>query len=104
MAHFRSAATLLGATAVLSALSSFSIIPMITWLTESLPAQIRSGGVAITYALSITIFGGTTQYAVAWLIKETGSALAPAWYWTVAAVVGLIAVIAARESAPGKTS
>jgi len=102
MAHFRSAAALLGATAVLSALSSFSIIPMITWLTESLPARIRSGGVAITYALSITIFGGTTQYAVAWLIKETGSALAPAWYWTVAAVVGLIAVIAARESAPGK--
>ncbi len=103
MAHFRSADALLGATAVLSALSSFSIIPMITWLTESLPAQIRSSGVAITYALSITVFGGTTQYAVAWLIKETGSALAPAWYWTVAAVVGLIAVIAARESAPNKT-
>jgi MHS family citrate/tricarballylate:H+ symporter-like MFS transporter len=102
MAHFRSAATLLGATAVLSALSSFSIIPMITWLTESMPAQIRSGGVAITYALSITIFGGTTQYAVAWLIKQTGSPLAPAWYWTVAAIVGLVAVIAARESAPAK--
>lgn len=100
IAHHRSMSTLLGATALLSALSSASVIPMITWLTESMPARIRSSGVAITYAVSISIFGGTTQYAVAWLISATGSPLAPAWYWMVAAAVGLAAVIAARETAP----
>jgi MFS family permease len=98
--HYRTAWTLLGATALLSILGTASVVPMITWLTESLPPSVRSSGVAITYAVSISIFGGTTQYAVAWLIKVTGSPLAPAWYWTIASVVGLAAVIMAGETAP----
>lgn len=76
--------------------------PTIIWLTESLPAPIRSGGVAVIYAFSIATFGGTTQYAVTWLIKVTGNPMAPAWYWTVAAVVGVVAILATRESAPCK--
>jgi MFS family permease len=102
--HYRTTATLLGATAVMSTLSALSICPMITWLTESLPAPVRSGGVAIIYAVSIAGFGGTTQYVVTWLIKATGNPLAPAWYWTVASIVGLAAAIAARESAPCKVA
>lgn len=31
-------------------------------------------------APSIATFGGTTQYAVTWLIQVTGNPLAPAWY------------------------
>jgi MFS transporter, MHS family, citrate/tricarballylate:H+ symporter len=104
IAHYRTTATLLGATAVLSSLASLSICPMIIWMTESLPASIRSGGVGIIYAVSITAFGGTTQYAVAWLIKVTGNPLVPAWYWTAAAIVGLAAMGATRESAPRKTA
>jgi MFS family permease len=104
ISHYRTTATLLGATALLSILSTISIIPMITWITESLPPAIRSGGVAITYAVSISVFGGTTQYAVAWLIKATGNPLAPAWYWSIAAVVGLAAVIGTNESAPHLTA
>lgn len=100
--HFRSLAALVGATAVLSILLDLSVCPMITWLTESLPASIRSGGVAIVYALAIATFGGTTQYAVTWLIKVTGNPLAPAWYWAGSAVVGLAGMLAARESAPAK--
>jgi MFS family permease len=100
--HYRSAATLLGAVAVLSALSTISTCPVVIWLAESLPAPIRSGGVAVVYAVAIATFGGTTQYAVTWLIRATGSPLAPAWYWAVGLVVGLIAVIAAHESAPRK--
>ena len=104
IAHFRTAATLVGATTVLSILLSLSVVPMIAWLTESLPASIRSGGVAVVYAVAIATFGGTTQYIVAWLINRTGNALAPAWYWTAAAGVGLIGILAARESAPCQTS
>ncbi|HKQ88200.1 MAG TPA: MFS transporter, partial [Candidatus Acidoferrales bacterium] len=100
IAHHRSGIVLLTATGVLSALSSLSIIPMIAWLTESFPPAVRSQGVAVTYALSIATFGGTTQYAVAWLIDVTGSPLAPAWYWSVAAVFGVAAIIATRESTP----
>jgi MFS family permease len=103
ISHYRTTATLLGATAVLSIFASLSISPIIVWLTESLPAAIRSGGVAVIYAVSIATFGGSTQYAVTWLIRKTGNPMAPAWYWMAALIVGVSAMIAARESAPCKT-
>jgi MFS transporter, MHS family, citrate/tricarballylate:H+ symporter len=104
ISHYRTTATLLGATAVLTTLASLAVPPVLTWLTESLPATIRSSGVAIVYAVSIAIFGGSTEYAVAWLTKVTGNPMAPAWYWTVAAIIGLAATIATRESAPRKVA
>ena len=104
IAHYRTAATLLGATALLSSLVALSSCPVVTWLTESLPAAIRSSGVAIVYAVSIAAFGGTTQYAVTWLIKLTGNALTPAWYWTAATIIGIAAMFATRESAPLKAA
>jgi MHS family citrate/tricarballylate:H+ symporter-like MFS transporter len=100
IAHYRTMATLLGATALLSSLLSLSVIPIVTWLTESLPAGIRSGGVAVIYAVAVATFGGTTQYTVTWLIKSTGNSLAPAWYWTVALAIGLAAMSVTRETAP----
>jgi MFS transporter, MHS family, citrate/tricarballylate:H+ symporter len=100
--HHRTTAVLLGATAVLYSLAALSTTPIVIWLTESLPAAIRSGGVATVYAVAIAIFGGTTQYSVTWLIKVTRNPEAPAWYWAAAAVVGLVAMLAIRESAPRK--
>ncbi len=91
---------LLGAIAVMSSLLQMSSGPASPWLTESLPAAIRSSGVSIVYALAIAIFGGTVQYAVTWLIRATGNPLAPAWYWSVAAAVGLVAMLFTRETAP----
>jgi hypothetical protein len=35
-------------------------------------------------------------------MKVTGNPLAPAWYWTAAAIVGIAAMSATRESAPRK--
>jgi len=102
ISHYRTTATLLGATAVMATFASLSTCPTIVWLTESLPAAIRSGGLAIVYAFSIAIFGGSTQVSVTWLIKVTRNPLAPAWYWIVALTVGLGAMIAANESAPRK--
>jgi MHS family citrate/tricarballylate:H+ symporter-like MFS transporter len=104
IAHYRTTATLLGATAILTSLLALSTCPVVTWLTESLPAAIRSSGVALVYAVSIAAFGGTTQYAVTWLIKLTGNALTPAWYWTAALTIGIAAMIATRESAPLKAA
>lgn len=100
--HFRTASTLLVSSAVLAVLMSTCACPIVVWLTESLPASIRSSGMAVIYAVSIATFGGTTQYVVTWLIKVTGNSLAPAWYWTAASIVGLVAMSAVRESAPRK--
>jgi MHS family citrate/tricarballylate:H+ symporter-like MFS transporter len=100
--HHRSTLTLLGATAILGSMHAIFVSPVITWLTESLPAPIRSGGLAVIYAFSIATFGGSTQYVVTWLIRATGNPVAPAWYWTAAMIVGVAAMFATRESAPRK--
>jgi MFS family permease len=71
-------------------------------ITEDFPQRVRSGALAIVYALAISIFGGSTQFVVAWLTGVTGNPLAPAWYMTAAAVVGLIALCFTRETAPGR--
>jgi MFS family permease len=70
-------------------------------ITEDFPPRIRSGALAIVYALAISIFGGSTQFVVAWLTGVTGNPMAPAWYMTAAAAVGLVALCFARETAPG---
>ncbi len=102
--RYHTTAALLGATAVMAALLDLAAGPSVIWLTESLPAAIRSSGVAVVYALAVALFGGTTQYTVTWLIKLTGNPLAPAYYWTVAAIVGLAAMTATFESAPRKVA
>jgi hypothetical protein len=35
---------------------------------------------AVAYALAVTVFGGTAQLVVTWLIRVTGDPLSPAWY------------------------
>jgi MFS family permease len=103
MDQYRSAEVLYIATAGLSILTALSAPAVIVSLTESLPARVRSGTLAIVYAFAISIFGGSTQFNVTWLIQTTGNPLAPAWYLVVAVLVGLAAMAATRESAPAKT-
>jgi MFS family permease len=69
-------------------------------VVEALPARIRSGALSVIYALAISIFGGSTQFVVTWLIRVTGNPLAPAWYMFVAALLGVVALIFAKETAP----
>jgi len=104
ISHYQTTGMLLGVTAVLSSLAALSAVPMIVWITESLPAAIRSGSVAVIYAVSISTFGGTTQYTITILMKATGNPLAPAWYWTAALMIGIAAMCLTGESAPRKIS
>ena len=102
IAHFREAMMFYAAVAWLSIVTAIAQTPVIVTLTESLPKNIRSGAVATVYAFAISIFGGSTQFTVAKLIAVTNNALAPAFYWTVAAVLGVIAMMLVTESAPVK--
>jgi MFS family permease len=63
------------------------------FLSEGFPKAVRSSGLAILYALSVTIFGGTTQFIVAWLIDWTKDPMVPAWYQIVANVASIIGVM-----------
>jgi MFS family permease len=98
--HVRSVYALYGAEAVMAILASLSSVPVIVAITETLPPSIRSGAVAMIYAFAISIFGGSTQFVIKLLIDQTGNPLAPAYYWTGAAVLGLVAKCLVTESAP----
>jgi MFS family permease len=100
--HHPAAWVLYGVMGFLSFLFALSSPPVIVALTEALPMRIRSGAVATIYAFAISIFGGSTQFIVAWLIRVTGNPLAPGWYWTGAAAVGLAVMAFLPESAPIK--
>jgi MFS family permease len=63
------------------------------FVAEAFPHSVRSSGLAILYALGVTIFGGTTQFMVAWLIKVTGDPMVPAWYQIVFTIVAIVGVL-----------
>jgi MHS family citrate/tricarballylate:H+ symporter-like MFS transporter len=101
--RLRTGTALYTACGVLGCLSTLSSATIIVAITESLPRRVRSAGIAITYALAISVFGGSTQFLVAWLIRATGSPLAPAWYMFCGVVIGLITLSQLPETAPVKT-
>ncbi|HVJ50853.1 MAG TPA: MFS transporter [Aliidongia sp.] len=100
ISHYRTETALLSATAVLACLSALGQIPILTALTESLPRRIRSGSLAIIYAVAIATFGGTTQFMLKWLIDVTGNPQAPGFYMMGAIAFGLVGIVLIPESAP----
>ncbi len=103
MDHFRTTGVLLGATALFCVLQSFFAPPVLIGLTETLPRHIRSGGLAVIYAVAISSVGGATQPVVTKLIEATGNPLSPAWLLLGTLSLGYIGVLLARETAPAKT-
>jgi len=85
---------------ILMVLHSATIVPSVIWLSESDQARKRSGSVGTIYAVTISVFGGTTQVIVASLIAWLSDPMAPAYYWCGAAVLGLAAATLTNETAP----
>ena len=102
LARLRTGTALLGISAVLNGIQTLSSATIVVAITESLPKRARSGGIALIYALAIAVFGGSTQFLVAWIIRVTGNPLAPAWYMLGAVMVGLMAMVRLPETAPRK--
>jgi MHS family proline/betaine transporter-like MFS transporter len=69
-----------------------------SFLAEIFPTRVRYSGFAISFNLANAIFGGTAPFVATFLISQTGSKLAPAWYLVAAAAVSLVAVLASRET------
>lgn len=63
-------------------------------MAELYPPAMRSTGLSIAYNLAVTIFGGFAPFITTWLIVQTGSSLAPAWYVMLAAAISLATLIA----------
>jgi MHS family citrate/tricarballylate:H+ symporter-like MFS transporter len=100
--RLRTGTALLTVSAVLNGIQTLSSATIIVAITESLPKRVRSGAVALIYALAISVFGGSTQFLVAWGIHVTGNPLVPAWYMLGAVTIGLIAMFRLPETAPAR--
>jgi MFS family permease len=87
-----SLAAIVASNAFLGFVFAITIGAVYAFLAEAFPQSVRSSGLAILYALGVMIFGGTTQFVVAWLIKETGDPLVPAWYQIAATAASIVGV------------
>ena len=98
----RSGAALYVACLVLACASTLSTSTSLVAITEALPHRVRSSALGILYAVAISIFGGSTQFIVAWVTRLTGNPLTPAWYMIGGVIVGLLALVVMPETAPIK--
>lgn len=76
---------------------SFYYAPVGSLLSQLFPTSCRTTGVSIAYVLAQTFFGGITPLVVGFMVKATGSIMAPAYYVVVVAVFALLALYASRH-------
>ena len=76
---------------LLTALYAMSTATANVCLAESFPRARRSTAYALVYTLAVSVFGGSAQFAITWLIKQTGNPMMPAWWLLGATMVGILA-------------
>jgi MHS family proline/betaine transporter-like MFS transporter len=67
-------------------------------LSDIFPVEIRSTGMALSYNIAVTIFGGFAPAILTWLTERTGGNFAPAWYVMIATLIALLAIAAHSRS------
>jgi MHS family proline/betaine transporter-like MFS transporter len=63
------------------------------------PVETRAVGVAFSYSISVTIFGGFAPFVATWLIAVTGDALSPSYYLMFTALLSIAALLAVQPLA-----
>jgi MHS family proline/betaine transporter-like MFS transporter len=61
-------------------------------LAALFPVELRSTGMAITYNIAVTIFGGFAPLTMTWIIHTTHDNLSPAYYIAAAAILSIVLV------------
>jgi MFS family permease len=88
-------ARLLAVELWLSCLYSSYNAAMVVYLTELMPAHVRTTGFALAYSLATAIFGGFTPAISTYLIHATHNRAIPGVWLSFAAACGLLATMAA---------
>ena len=94
-----SSTTVVAANVFINFVFATGIGSFYAFIAEAFPQSVRSSGLAILYALGVAIFGGTTQFVVAWLIDVTKDPMVPAWYQIVFTAVATVGVLMLRPHA-----
>jgi MFS family permease len=69
---------------------------MVVFLTEIMPADVRTSGFSLAYSLATAVFGGFTPAISTYLIHVTGNRAVPGLWLSFAAACGLVAALLAR--------
>ncbi|MFM0061479.1 MFS transporter [Paraburkholderia phytofirmans] len=85
--------TLLEVQLGVSLLMSFFWGPTPIVLTEIFPVGVRSTGAAVTYNIAVLLFGGLAPFVNTWLVRVTGSNMAPIYYVEASVLIGLAGVL-----------
>ncbi|PTB19723.1 MFS transporter [Trinickia symbiotica] len=98
MNHFTTLPAVLAMMFVLMLCYTMGSAPAYALMPESFPKAIRAGFMSSAYAISVSLFGGTSQLVAGWLIRVSGNVMAPAWYMMICVVISLIAVSIFEET------
>ena len=85
-------------TGAVSLLTGINFAAALAATGETFPAEVRASALSIANALSVSVFGGTTQYIVAWLIGSTDNPMTPALYVMAISAVSLWAMSRLTET------
>jgi MHS family proline/betaine transporter-like MFS transporter len=66
-------------------------------LAEQFPVESRAVGIAFSYSLSVTIFGGFAPFVATWLIARTGDPLSPSFYLVATALLSIVSLTAIQR-------
>ncbi|VVD70854.1 MFS transporter [Pandoraea terrigena] len=84
-------------SAFLAVFVAGQIVPVLVMIPELFPKHVRATGIALTYVVSASFFGGFSPFIASWLVARTGNVLAPAWYVAAACAISLVPVIWLRD-------
>ncbi|MCP1660747.1 MFS family permease [Neisseria perflava] len=97
LAESGSVMVLMIVTVVVTMLTGMSGAASLVAIPEMMPIKLRATGVSLIYAIGATLFGGTTQFILTWLIDRFG-AVAPAYYVVITSILSLIAMFMMPET------
>jgi MHS family proline/betaine transporter-like MFS transporter len=73
-------------------------------MSELFPVETRAVGVAFSYSISVTIFGGFAPFVATWLISRTGDTLSPAYYLMATSLLSILALVAIQRRGPSRSA
>lgn len=73
----------------------FSTVP--SMMADLFPVQTRASGMAISYNVAVTVFGGFAPMICTFLIQASGSNLAPSYYLIMVGILSLWALYKAQQ-------
>jgi hypothetical protein len=62
-----------------------------------MPAEVRTASFSLAFSLGTAVFGGFTPAVCTYLIEHTGNKAAPAFWLSLAAVIGLTGTLLSKR-------